>query len=516
MLSEQAAGIPANFRIGVATAGYQVEGGFNAPGQPANNWCQHEASGRGAVTGSGSNFWEYWPEDCARAAALGANAFRMGIEWARVQPRPEVSPAAPPAFDAAAFDRYAEILGHVARLGMEPLVTLFHWVHPAWAGADLWLRSDAVEELFVPYVRTTVRELGKRLVQRGLEPVAYFITINEPVVVPLATYLLGAFPRGGAKLGAANARQALDSLLLAHCRAYETVHEVYREEGWRRPVVTTNILAFCSYDIDRALVDLCLAGDAVTRFGDVPGLLAAERAVQGAVLRARVDNRSRWRWALDGAVARLLRWVLRDGSFPRFLSHIETHWPATYLDAVSLDYYDPFIGDYVDLNPPRVNRYPWEWRAVPGGLPAFLELYHRSARGRDIDILENGMAKRATEVGGGLHALPRGDGLRRRQALAAALHHCLVALDRGVRLRSYLYWSLIDNYEWGSFEPRFGLHGVCYADGARRMPTDAGGEEVASLFREAALALRAADRSRLEKVLGEACQGDGAPRRWRQ
>ncbi|WP_161977796.1 glycoside hydrolase family 1 protein [Dictyobacter kobayashii] len=31
------------------------------------------------------------------------------------------------------------------------------------------------------------------------------------------------------------------------------------------------------------------------------------------------------------------------------------------------------------------------------------------------------------------------------------------AIDRGVDVRGYLYWSFLDNYEWGSFLPRFGL-----------------------------------------------------------
>jgi beta-glucosidase len=31
------------------------------------------------------------------------------------------------------------------------------------------------------------------------------------------------------------------------------------------------------------------------------------------------------------------------------------------------------------------------------------------------------------------------------------------AIDRGVDVRGYFYWSLMDNYEWGSFLPRFGL-----------------------------------------------------------
>ena len=31
------------------------------------------------------------------------------------------------------------------------------------------------------------------------------------------------------------------------------------------------------------------------------------------------------------------------------------------------------------------------------------------------------------------------------------------AIKMGVDIRGYLYWSLLDNYEWSSFKPRFGL-----------------------------------------------------------
>ena len=36
----------------------------------------------------------------------------------------------------------------------------------------------------------------------------------------------------------------------------------------------------------------------------------------------------------------------------------------------------------------------------------------------------------------------------------AAVRH---AIDLGVDVRGYLYWSTMDNWEWGSFAPRFGL-----------------------------------------------------------
>jgi len=33
-------------------------------------------------------------------------------------------------------------------------------------------------------------------------------------------------------------------------------------------------------------------------------------------------------------------------------------------------------------------------------------------------------------------------------------------MERGVDVRGYFYWSLMDNYEWTSFIPRFGLVAV--------------------------------------------------------
>lgn len=42
--------------------------------------------------------------------------------------------------------------------------------------------------------------------------------------------------------------------------------------------------------------------------------------------------------------------------------------------------------------------------------------------------------------------------------------HC----SGGVDLRGYLYWSLMDNYEWGSFKPHFGLVNVDFTTFERR------------------------------------------------
>src|SRR5271165_4982946 len=44
--------LPRDFRFGVATAGYQIEGGYNGPGEPKNNWYRWESTGRVEPSGA--------------------------------------------------------------------------------------------------------------------------------------------------------------------------------------------------------------------------------------------------------------------------------------------------------------------------------------------------------------------------------------------------------------------------------------------------------------------------------
>ena len=130
--------LPPGFRFGVATAGFQIEGGFNGPGEPANNWVRWERAGRVEPSGLAVDFWNRYEEHLDRAAALGCDAFRLGVEWARVEP-------APGQVDDGALEHYATILDACRERGLEPLVTLHHFTHPAWLGEDFWLSGDAPE-----------------------------------------------------------------------------------------------------------------------------------------------------------------------------------------------------------------------------------------------------------------------------------------------------------------------------------------------------------------------------------
>ena len=53
-------------------------------------------------------------------------------------------------------------------------------------------------------------------------------------------------------------------------------------------------------------------------------------------------------------------------------------------------------------------------------------------------------------------------------------------LEQGVDVAGYLHWSLTDNYEWGSFTPRFGLYALDYTKGTERLVEDHTGDRPAA------------------------------------
>jgi beta-glucosidase len=121
------------FLWGVATSAYQSEGGYNGPDQPQTNWAAAEKKGDVAKSGLCSDFWNRYSEDFTRCRQLGLNAFRLGIEWSRVQPTYVDRKGPPTPFDYRALDHYVDMLAKCRDNGLEPVVTLHHFVHPSWS-----------------------------------------------------------------------------------------------------------------------------------------------------------------------------------------------------------------------------------------------------------------------------------------------------------------------------------------------------------------------------------------------
>lgn len=460
--------LPEGFRFGVATAGFQVEGGFNGPGEPENNWAAWERSGRVEVSGIACDFWNRYEEHLDRARAAGCDAFRLSVEWARVEPREGE-------IDDTALDRYRAILAACDERGMRPLVTLHHFTHPAWLGEDFWLRAEAPER-FAAWAALVAGRLGPLCTD--------WVTINEINVLAPATYLLGAFPPG--RRGATGPTvRALDHMLTAHVLAYEALHAAVPDAN-----VGTNNYCMSAYELDRLLVDILLARSHGVGRHDLGAWLAERRARLYEVLgpgglRERAARR------FPAAAIRL------DKAFPRAVAAVYASPHPCTLDSVQIDYYAPDLGEHVRLPGHRTaggrNWQParalWDFPVRPEGLTRWAGLC--AEPGLPLWIVENGMCNRVVRG----RALARTDGWDRVRYLRAHLGAVVDAVDAGVPVGAYFHWTLVDNYEWGSYEPRFGLYGLDRERGLRWLDTDAMGQDAAGAYRRIIEGLRAGDRS---------------------
>ena len=111
---------PANFFFGVANAPYLCEGGYNTADGPKNSYGYFEALGKVPPSGETTRYWDEYGQHIALASRMGLTAFRMGVEWARVQPSTELAAGPAPNWDLDAVDRYVDMLGTIQRQGMEP------------------------------------------------------------------------------------------------------------------------------------------------------------------------------------------------------------------------------------------------------------------------------------------------------------------------------------------------------------------------------------------------------------
>ena len=217
--------LPQDFLWGVSTSAYQSEGGYNGPGEPRTNWARAEEKRRVAPTGKSSEFWTRYEEDFQRVHDLGLNAFRLGIEWSRIQPGYKDGKAPPPPFDMAALEHYARILKACREQGLEPVLTLHHFTHPSWLGTDPWLDPET-PELYEQYVAKSISYLNDSLVAAGHAPVRFIITINEPNMLVFNSYLGMQFPCK-AQPGLQSISNAVNGLLRAHVRVYNYLHDLY-------------------------------------------------------------------------------------------------------------------------------------------------------------------------------------------------------------------------------------------------------------------------------------------------
>ena len=163
---------PDGFLWGAASSPTQVEG------DTRNEWADFIARDGGHAD-EGCDAWADFERDFRLLETMGLTAFRIGLDWGRLQP----APGAP--LDAAAAARYRQMLDWLSARGIAPFVTLFHFACPRWMAERGGWANPSAPAWFEDFARRVA----------ALElPVVHWITVNEPCVYLTMSHLIGLFP----------------------------------------------------------------------------------------------------------------------------------------------------------------------------------------------------------------------------------------------------------------------------------------------------------------------------------
>ena len=417
---------PAGFLWGAATSAYQIEGSPLADGAGPSIW--HRFSHTPGLTFNNEtgdvacDHYNRYQSDVALMRELGLSSYRFSISWSRVLPEGTGR------VNQRGLDFYRRLVDALVARGIKPMATLYHWDLPA-ALDDRggWLNRD-VAGWFAEFAGVMFRALDDR--------VTMWATLNEPWVVTDGGYLHGALAPGHRNLF--EAPIATHNLMRAHGAAVAA----YRAAGNHAIGLVVNLEP--KYPASTSEEDL-----------------AATRRADAYMNRQYLDP------VFRGSYPDEMREIFGE-AWPEF-PESDFEQIRLPIDFLGINYYKRGLtrhdseqrveraslvlnssATYTDLG----------WEVYPQGLTDILVWVRDRYGAMPLYVTENGAAfadppsaKEATV----------GDPLRvdylRGHLLAAR-----DAIDRGVDLRGYFAWSLLDNFEWAyGFSKRFGIVHVDYA-----------------------------------------------------
>jgi len=235
-MKEYKGSFPENFYWGTAISSYQTEGNNDR-----SDWWEYERAskiGNGVHSGKATNHYECYEEDFDLVQSLHNNAFRFSLEWSRIEPQSGQ-------FDMTAIEYYRSYILSLRRRGIEPFITLWHYTLPVWlAERGGWLHKDA-HRYFVRYVKFVMENLIADT------DVKYIITMNEPLVYTLLSYVNKKYPPQQASI--ISAVRVVRKLIKAHRMSYRAIGKI--KKGMRVGIAKNNTY----FDtLSRKRIDRCI------------------------------------------------------------------------------------------------------------------------------------------------------------------------------------------------------------------------------------------------------------------
>ena len=395
------------FLIGAATAAHQVEGNNTH----SDYWVMEHLKHSDFVEPSGDacDHYNRYEEDIALLANAGCNAYRFGIEWARLEPQEGC-------FDENEIAHYRLVLQCCWEHGITPIVTLAHFSSPAWLITKGGWAEEYVVTAFAKYARKVAEELGQYT--------PYICTINE------------------ANMGFQLQKIAADMMNSGKKKEGDV------QVGTNTELNLKNII-FGMFEQGKAFKCSPFAVNTFLKPRKIEQekiVMAAHRAAAKEIKNVRPESKVGLTLSLfdyqpvDGGEAEAAKLWHEDFGF--YLPYIQED------DFLGVQNYSRKIVDAKGAREPAsdvaVSQMGYE--DYPAAIGHVLRKVANEYHG-ELIVTENGIATT--------------DDQRRCAFIREALDGVWAARASGVPVTGYLHWSLLDNFEWqAGFGKTFGLIAV--------------------------------------------------------
>ncbi|DAZ94720.1 TPA: hypothetical protein N0F65_012673 [Lagenidium giganteum] len=448
---------PGDFLFGSATAAYQVEGGWNQLGRSPSIWDEFCRAKPGLQCANvADDFLHRYKDDIELMVETGLNSFRFSISWSRAMTWDAKTKRMVPNPEGIAF--YHALVDELRLRGIVPIVTLYHWDLPADLHHELdpqgWL-NPAIVDHFVEYAELMFNEFG--------DTIDMWSTFNEPWTFTTQGYGNGqAAP--GLRKSDTNTYTVAHNVLLSHAKAVQRFREL-KSESVVHPDSRIGIVlnADYSYPLNSSdPVDIA-AAERKMEFGLGWFLKPIVSGEYPAIMRERAGDRlptfsSEEQALVKGSYDLFMlnhysSKVVTDCTSP--LSHVNCSKQSLGWERdLGIDETRPPPGARLSsLNDEGKHNCNW-FTGYPQGYMDTIKWMHQHNKKADILLTENGWC--------GNETIDNLDQLWYYQSYLGEVHKAIT--KEKIPIIGYTAWSFIDNYEWGSFKPRFGLYYVNFTE----------------------------------------------------
>ena len=391
--------------IGAATAPHQVEGNNLYSDSWAMEHMQYTTYAEPSL--DAVDHYHRFEEDMELLKNGGLNAYRFGIEWARIEPENG-------RFDEKEILHYKEVLKACRDKGIMPVVTLHHFSSPKWLIEKGGWEADTTPAYFARYTQYVMDQLGQEL--------SWVCTINE---ANMGLQIAAIAERFKKQMQNASSNVQLGLNLEAMMQRQKAVGE-------------ENKALFGTENPATFISPRTAHGDSVI----IAAHMAARNVIRKTCPHIKVG----------------LSLSLHDVQFvPGGEALAQKAWEDEFLHYLPFIEGDDFLGvqNYTrnvydtsgELEPPAdAELTQMKYEFYPQALEHVLERVAKDFHG-DLIVTENGIAT--------------ADDTRRIAFIEQAMTGVQHCVEEGLPVRGYFYWSLLDNFEWSrGFSMTFGLIAV--------------------------------------------------------